>query len=86
MLAPLGREEEKKKETKKKTKKKNTGFEMNSNTPAFEMKLYFLRLCSRASDNPIFIWSRLCAVWICSLLHLCLKASSCVALLISLGI
>ena len=51
MLAPLGREEEKKKkeeekkkETKKKTKKKNTGFEMNSNTPAFEMKLDFLRL------------------------------------------
>ena len=47
MLAPLGREEEKKKkkeeenkkETRKKTKKKNTGFEMNSNTPAFEMKL-----------------------------------------------
>ena len=31
---------------------------MNSNTPGFEMKLDYLRLCSRASDNPGFIWSR----------------------------
>ena len=29
---------------------------MNSNTPRFEMKLDYLRLCSRASDNPGFIW------------------------------
>ena len=51
-------EKKKKKETEKKTKKKNKWFEMNSNTPAFEMKLDYLRLCSRASDNPGFIWSR----------------------------